>query len=81
MTSPITVLTTCDGKLATKRWYVDVDGNIKSSGYENAFKFEANVYPVKDIRDFYQAIKWLESRPNDLVVRGIVFIVTPRYSR
>ena len=71
MSSPLTILTSVDGKLATKRWYRDDYGHLKSSSYERAYEFRVHVYNVRNIRKFYKAIKVLESEPSRLVIRGV----------
>jgi hypothetical protein len=72
MSSPVTVLTSEEGKLATKRWYRSKDGKIESDGYGSGLHFSADVEQIGSIGDFYQLLSSLETKYRSFIIRGVL---------
>lgn len=71
MQSTLTVLTTSDGKRATKLWTRDRSGKTIVFGYDKAFWFCVETFQVSGIRELNEIYQTLLSEPNRLVIRGI----------
>lgn len=71
MVSRLTILTSCDGKLATKRWSRDNTGGASVSGYDKAYQFHVKTFQIGDIRDLHGIYQSLASKPSCLVIRGV----------
>src|SRR5262249_52092613 len=52
----ITVLTTVDGKLLTKKFYIDEDGKLALQDYDNAKWYSVEQRPATNLNELYELL-------------------------